>query len=126
MPLPGVSCMLCTLAAVSRTPYCTVFTCSKISPLCRASSEKSSAAMDLGPPLGEGDLPGVIDLLKHSLSHHPDVQKQAERGLASLEQRPGFCSCMAVRAALVGSLVAVHMHLGCESRRSDRHETPPP
>jgi hypothetical protein len=49
-------------------------------------------------PLGPADLPYVFSVLTGSLSHNPTAQKQAEAALQQLEARPGFCSCLAVRA----------------------------
>lgn len=59
-----------------------------------ASIEPNSAAMEA--PLSAQDVPSVLSCLASALSQSPDVQKQAESALASLEHRPGFCSCLAV------------------------------
>lgn len=49
--------------------------------------------------LEASDLPSVLQLLNGALSQAPLVQKHAEGVLATLETRPGFCSCLAVRSA---------------------------
>ncbi len=49
------------------------------------------------PPLGEADVPQLLQLLHGALSMDAGTQKQAEALLASLESRVGFCSCLAVR-----------------------------
>ena len=48
-------------------------------------------------PLSAADVPQLLALLQSALSHDASVQKQTEALLASLEQRQGYCSCLAVR-----------------------------
>jgi hypothetical protein len=50
--------------------------------------------------LGPADLQLVFECLKGALSQNSAIQKQAEAALHTLEARPGFCSCLAVRGAL--------------------------
>ncbi len=65
--------------------------------------------------LGPQDLPAVFDCLRSALSHDPATQKAAEAALRDLEARPGFCSCLAVRAtALFGA--ASEMCVSCVVR----------
>ncbi len=49
------------------------------------------------PPLTMADVPQVLQCLLAALQPG-DVQKQAEAVVASMETRPGFMSCLAVRA----------------------------
>ncbi|KAL6745489.1 armadillo-type protein, partial [Haematococcus lacustris] len=55
----------------------------------------ASAASSMADELSGGDVPGVLQCLQGALSSSPEVQKQAETVLVSLERRPGFCSCLA-------------------------------
>lgn len=52
--------------------------------------------------LGPADLPAVFECLCGALSQNPGVQKQAEAALHALEQRQGFCACLAVRQGRTG------------------------
>lgn len=56
--------------------------------------------MEAAAPLTAGDVATVLQCLQGALSQNAEVQKQAEAYLASFEQRPGFCSCLAVSHAL--------------------------
>ena len=49
--------------------------------------------------LSAADVPNVLQCLQGALNPDVGVQKQAEAVLASLEQRPGFCSCLGVGPA---------------------------
>ena len=46
--------------------------------------------------LSEADVPQLLQLLQSALSQDAAIQKQTEALLASLEQRQGYCSCLAV------------------------------
>lgn len=54
--------------------------------------------MKMEAPLTPNDIAHILGALQGALNQNTDVQKQAEAYLASLEQRPGFCSCLAVSA----------------------------
>lgn len=55
-----------------------------------------------GPPLSLADVPFVLQCLRAALATTGEGQKQAEAHLQSLEDRPGFCSCLAVRSSPAG------------------------
>ena len=48
------------------------------------------------PPLGPEDIPRLFECLQGALQ--PATQKQCEAVLLSLEQRPGYISCLLVTA----------------------------
>lgn len=50
--------------------------------------------------LGPGDIANLYQCLQGALSPDVNVQKAAEETLKSLEDRQGFCSCLAVRHLL--------------------------
>ena len=47
--------------------------------------------------LGPGDITSLYECLRGALSPDPNLQKDAEETLKALGDRPGFCSCLAVR-----------------------------
>jgi hypothetical protein len=54
------------------------------------------------PQLTQHDLPQLLQLLQAALNSDSTQQKAAEGLLASLETRPGFCSCLTVSSSCLG------------------------
>ncbi len=48
-------------------------------------------------PLSQQDFQNLLACLQNALNANPEVQKQAEAFLSSLDSRPGFSSALAVR-----------------------------
>ncbi len=65
-------------------------------------------------PLGEHDIPDLLNLLRHCLSHDASTQKAAETSLAALETRTGFCACMAVRVVSRALTICIVQLTSCD------------
>eukprot|EP00854_Cymbomonas_tetramitiformis_P003033 gene3033-3857_t len=59
----------------------------------------------MAAPMTEADIAPLYECLGRALDPNPAVGKPAEEGLATLEARPGFCTCLAI-AIQVALLIA--------------------
>ena len=48
-------------------------------------------------PLGPADVDRLLQCLRNAISTDANTRSSAEAALQSLEGRPGYCSCLAVR-----------------------------
>eukprot|EP00798_Chlamydomonas_sp_ICE-L_P013626 gene13627-19504_t len=59
----------------------------------------------MGAPLSAQDMHSILSCLKGALDQNPEVQKQSEAFLSSIESRPGFSSAL---SEIIGSKELEH------------------